>query len=113
MITAASAPVSNYGESDADFTVVSRCSSHFLWAYKIQWPGEAYGRKSWFIWAYGSRGMIHNGEKGMTAVGQSRKLRDHIFNCKHKAESELDVKESFNSQSLPPMTYILQQVQTT
>lgn len=39
-----------------------------------------------FIWAYSSRERVHNGREGMETDGRSRKLKDHTFNSKHKAE---------------------------
>lgn len=36
-----------------------------------------------------------NGAGGMEAGTQGRKMRDHIFNCKHKTEKELVIGNRF------------------
>lgn len=58
---------------------------------KIPQPKAIYKRK--LILARSFRGRIHHGGGGMEIHGQSRKLRVHILNYPHKAESELEVEQ--------------------
>lgn len=65
-----------------------------------------------FIWAYSCRERVHNGREGMEIGGRSRKLRDHTFNSKHKAEREQGMGQDYNpiksalSEGLPSETLL-------
>lgn len=39
---------------------------------------------------------VYNGREGMETGGRSRKLRDHTFNSKHKAEREQGMGQDYN-----------------
>lgn len=69
------------------------CISYFLCCDKLPRPKLL---TTEFIWAYSSRESVHNGREGMETDGRSRKLRDHTFNSKHKAEREQGMGQDYN-----------------
>lgn len=48
-----------------------------------------------FILSFGSRGSVHNGRGSMATGSQSRKLRDHMFNCKQEMNWELGLGQGY------------------
>lgn len=56
-----------------------------------------------------STGRIHNSREGRAAGRQSRKLRDHIFNQRHRSREPTGYQcRAMNSQSLPSVMHFLQ-----
>jgi hypothetical protein len=65
----------------------------------------AYGRTVLLVFfVYGSPRRVHNGVESMAAGSFSEKLRTHIFNLKHEAERDVEMR-----QGLLPVTSFLQQ----
>lgn len=90
-----------------------KCISHFYVAvikyYDQQQLVE--GRK--FILAYGSKGRVHIGGRGMVGGGWRKRLRGLVFNHKHKAETESEVWLGYQLSKPPSVTYFLQEASSS
>lgn len=60
------------------------CTGH-LSVDMIRHDDQSELEKEESIWAYDSRGRIHNDRESKAAGYQGRELRYHIFDCEHEA----------------------------